>query len=701
MGEAEIKQPDEGERPSDEASDQASDQAPRAEDGPAGQAEVRHLEGQPAEAEERPSEAERRLSGNSLAEGGHWPEPPAPERRERNDRRAGDRRSQDRRLQVRRHGEATEGMASSGNARRKALVVPYVAAAALIGLVAGFALSRMLDFGTVRLKESAFGLDASHKIARGRPFDGKKEMRRWSDADRASYSSALDALRAGHPAQAAEALAALRKTHPEYPLPHALAAYSLVLAAAGAGGDLIAAQAAYRAALSADSAHPFARYAAGRVCEALNLPDSAEAHYARAMRLSPQFAYPYVGLGRVHSQRGESRLASLNFRAAIGLLESDPAAYPESGRAGGGKAEGDARADRESALPAAEHEPIDLLATLYYQSGAEDSARMALEYGEERGIKTGQMALVQGWLWEGRGFLAKADSLYRSLQAQDPGNPAYREAIATLGWKPIGHGSSKSQDADAAFALSLLDPLARQHPQNAPLWMALGEAYYRRGLYGMATEAFDSCLRYDAVLPGLAEKRDAAYQALLRQAPVKGGAPAARPSGLSPEEQTPVIIPGSIALLGNYSVPWGSTPTEVRQAYPKKDFRTLPNGNLLDVFVSDGVRHEYLLAFKEGKLWGVRAYVTDSAGVAGDLFGRIIRTKVKISGEGKGTGEAKCNGFHSFQGAIWENDDTFEFMAQFQGEENRVRLARLGRDYLPQNRRLCDLVVFLRDDTWK
>jgi hypothetical protein len=154
-------------------------------------------------------------------------------------------------------------------------------------------------------------------------------------------------------------------------------------------------------------------------------------------------------------------------------------------------------------------------------------------------------------------------------------------------------------------------------------------------------------------------------------------------------------------LLGNYSVSWGSTPTEVRQAYPKKEFRVLPNGNLLDVFVSDGVKHEYLLAFRGGKLWGVRAYVTDSAGVAGDLFGRIIRTKVKISGEGKGTGEAKCNGYHAFQGAIWENDDTFEFMAQFQGEENRVRLARMGRDYLPQNRRLCDLVVFLREDSWK
>ena len=67
----------------------------------------------------------------------------------------------------------------------------------------------------------------------------------------------------------------------------------------------------------------------------------------------------------------------------------------------------------------------------------------------------------------------------------------------------------------------------------------------------------------------------------------------------------------------------------------------------------------------------------------------------------RGTGEAKCAGFKSFQGAIWENDDTFEFMAQFENENNRVRLARIGREYLPEDRRLCDLVTYLREDSWK
>lgn len=608
---------------------------------------------------------------------------PKPERRERSDRRVGDRRVQERRVKARREGEFP-----GRPPRRRALVIPAAAAAALLGLAAGFALSLALAPRIVRIKESPFGLDANRRIVRGRDFSALKEIRNWSEADRQVYRKALADLDSGRTARAIEGLAALRRSHPDYALPHALAAFAL----SGAGGKTeenpSAAQAAYRQALAADADLPFARYAAGRVCEAMGWDDSALVHYDAAVRSSPQFAFPYVGRGRVQMRKGRPGLAALDFRTAIGLLESDPRAYAP----GPGKA-----------LPAAEGNPIDMLAALFYQNGAEDSARMALEYGEEKGLATDLMALVRGWLWESHGFLGKADSAYRALQAKDPGNPAFREALTTLGWKPPSRSQAGPPDAEAIFAISLLDPLARQHPANAPLWMALGQAYYRRGLFAMATECFDSSLKYDPVLPGLAEKRDAAYQALLRQAvpgrerpPVPKAGPA-----LSPDEQVPVIIPGTIALLGTYSVPWGSTPTEVRQAYPKKAFRTLPNGNLLDVFQSDGVRHEYLLAFKEGRLWGVRVYVTDTAGVSGDLFGRIIRTKAKISGEGRGTGEAKCDGYRSFQGAIWETDDTFEFMAQFQGEENRVRLARLGREYLPQQRRLCDLVKFLKDDTWK
>ncbi len=571
--------------------------------------------------------------------------------------------------------------------------LPLVALAAVLGLGAGYFLAKVLDRGTLRLGESPFGPESGRRIAKGRDFSGVEELAKLPSADRQRFAKAVKLSESGAASSALDELSALRKTHPDFCLGHGLSAL-IRMGSDSAGGP--EARRDWQACLSQDTAHPWVQYVAGRWFETSGRPDSAEAHYTRAVRAAPQFAYPYIALGRMRLQAGELRQANRDFRSAIGLMESSPKDYVPGERL---------------AIPVTELVPYDLLATLYFQTGAEDSARMALEYGEEKGVKTDRMALVQAWLWESRGFLAKADSLYRALQAKDPANPAYAEAIATLGWKPVSRSSPNASsgprptDSEAIFAISLLDPLARQNTRTAPLWMALGQAYFRRGLYGMATECFDSSLKYEPGLPGLSEKRDAAYASLIRQSvPARTAAQrsaAKSVDALSPEEQTPVVIPGSIALLGTYSVPWGSNPTQVRQAYPRKTFATLPNGNLMDSFLQEGVRHEYLLAFKAGKLWGIRVLVNDSAGVSGDLFGRIIRTKAKISGEGKGTGEAKCDGYKSFQGAIWENDDTFEFMAQFENESSRVRLARIGREYLPRDRRLCDLVKFLRDDSWK
>jgi tetratricopeptide (TPR) repeat protein len=603
---------------------------------------------------------------------------------------------QERRVQDRRQPEP----------RRKTPILPFAILGAIIGLVAGFSLALVLDIGAVRVGESPFGPEQGKRIPKGRDFSGVAELDNLPSADRERFRKSVQLVQAGAGSQALGELGPLLKQHPDFCLGQGLAAL-VGMGVLGADakpsasgetpstGDPFDAQADWKVCLAKDSTHPFGQYVAGRWFEKVRQPDSAEAHYFKAIKAAPHFAYPHIGLGRIHLEEGDFRAANRNFRTAIGLMESQPESY---------------RPGKDLAIPVTEIVPYDLLATLYYLTGAEDSARMALEYGEEKGVRTDRMAMVQAWLWESRGFLGKADSLYRALQAKDPGNRVYSEAIATLGWKPQSRASSgrdssggaRKADAEAIFAISLLDPLARQNPRNGPLWMALGQAYYRRGLFGMATECFDSSLKYDPGLPGLSEKRDAAYQSLIRQAvPARTARRSNSAAALSPEEQTPVVIPGSIALLGTYSVPWGSTPTQVRQAYPKKTFQTLPNGNLTDSFQHDGVRHEYLLAFKAGRLWGIRAYVTDSLGQSGDVFGRSLRTKAKISGEGKGTGEAKCPGFRSFQGAIWENDDTFEFMAQFETEEHKVRLARIGREYLPKDRRLCDLVAYLRDDTWK
>ena len=172
--------------------------------------------------------------------------------------------------------------------RRRVLVFPFVALAAVLGLAAGFGLSLVLDMGSVRIKESPFGLDSARKMPKGRDFDGAKEIKRWSASDRDAYRDALKAFASGHATQAAAGLSALRKAHPEYPLPHALAALALIEAAGRQAADLSAAQAAADAALSADSGHPFALYAAAYTAgrfwiEYLRIDD---AHHILGLRLN-------------------------------------------------------------------------------------------------------------------------------------------------------------------------------------------------------------------------------------------------------------------------------------------------------------------------------------------------------------------------------------------------------------------------------
>ena len=585
----------------------------------------------------------------------------------------------------------------TGNAK---LTWNIAIACGVVGLMGGVFLGGFFFQGSSQARESPFEWGAVSHLPQGKPFRGLDEVKKLPQADQDKYHEGLKALQAGADRRALaqfESLIAAQKT---FPLAYGMAVLIHLRFMDSSQADSAMAVSKLSLGISQAPDQPWLQYVAGRFWEQAGREDSARTHYQKAISLSRRFAYPYVRLGRLQMDRGETGLATRNLKTAIALMETSPEIY---------------RAGKETAIPPTESAPFDFLATLYYQSGADDSARIVLEYGQEHGRQTGQMALVQGWLWESRGFLEKADSLYRGLLAAEPGNPQYALAQRTLGWKPLRPGATGSRPggpAEAIFAISLLDPLAQKNPRNAPLWMALGQAYYHRGLFGMATECFDSSLKNDPTAPGLQAIRDVAYSAWLKENTRKQAPPDKLPEiadeellkkvkePLSPEEQTPVVIPGSIALLGTYNVPWGSSPADVRRAYPRKNFRVLPNGNMEDVFMNDGAIHEYLLAFKDGKLWGVRIFVTDSSKSAGDLFGRLIRTKTKISGEGKGTGEASCSGYLPFQGAIWENDDTFEFMAQFSGKENQIRLARLGRDHLPKDRRLCDLVAYLKTERW-
>ena len=118
------------------------------------------------------------------------------------------------------------------------------------------------------------------------------------------------------------------------------------------------------------------------------------------------------------------------------------------------------------------------------------------------------------------------------------------------------------------------------------------------------------------------------------------------------------------------------------------------------MYNKDGLQFETLLAFKEEKLWGIRVFVTDTSKTTGDLFGKILGHNSQISGTGKATGSAYCPGYKAFQGVIWENEDTFEFMCQFKSKESTVRMARVGKEYMPDSQKLCNLIKLLDSETW-
>ncbi len=279
---------------------------------------------------------------------------------------------------------------------------------------------------------------------------------------------------------------------------------------------------------------------------------------------------------------------------------------------------------------------------------------------------------------------------------------------------PGKRGSHKEEQA--VFAITLLKRKVEKHPENAPLRLALAEAYFHRGFFGLATESLDSALALDSSLEEAQELRAAAFSAWSAEAgtsppPAKPPAISATPpvnsdtvielsEGLPRFQETQVILPGRLALLGTYTVGWGTPPGEVRRAYPDKQFADTETGNLRETFNHQGVSYENTLAYSESALWGVSVTAREYQDT-GDLFGRLIHLKTMISGPGKGTGEAQCPNMENFQGVIWENEDTFEFMALFGHKPKEVRLVRLNPKTLPEDKRLCNLAKLFADKGWR
>jgi tetratricopeptide (TPR) repeat protein len=569
--------------------------------------------------------------------------------------------------------------------------------AVILGLIILGILSiqRGLGTGGATLKAIPFGPEPGTRIRHGIEFNLKAAVQstspstriRWEDvAKRLSETPGLE--RSGRLEEALQVLAS--EASDFEPLQYALTlnvADSLLqgLRKPGSQDEL------RLEALSA-MAHPFARYVHGRLALVLGKVETAQASFNKAVDAAPDFAFAWSQLGYIAMEKGETKLAKSCFQKAIGLMESDSSQYQKP-------------RDHSGLilrfLPMVEMPPYGGLAQLYLSQNHPDTAAQIMGYAEDRGWRDGQLALARAWWWEFKGQMAKARGIYDSLEQTYPSWDAIPRLRDKLGLK----GSSERDGQQALFAIRTLDPLIKAYPANAPLRLALAQAYIQRGLYGLAVSQLDSGLALDPNLTGAEELRREAYGVWVKQegrtVMAKTQLPDENAPAASSEDPDPVVIPSSLALLGTYSVSWGASAYRMREAYPRKRFLPSQKGNLVDRFVNDGLLYENVSAYKNDSLWGILATVSDTTQNHIDVFGRMIRMKTKISGEGRGTGEATCPGYRSFQGAIWENDDTFEFMAQFQGKENQVRLARIARSAMPLDRRLCDMVRYLDRDFWE
>ncbi len=570
-----------------------------------------------------------------------------------------------------------------------------VAVAVGILAIAWLSVTRGLLGSGEALKPSPFGPPLGTRIAHRYDFTAASELRHASPKTRVLWEEVAFALsgEASKPKTLGveNAMAALRPEAEGF-VP-ASWAEALAMADSALLGELPNNRAAQALQQNlAQAKHPFGLYAAGRLAATLGDTSEAWQTLRKATELAPDFGFAWAQLGYQYLGRGETAEAKRAFRLAIGLMESDSALY---------RRRPDAKASEHRDLPLCEAAPYGGLALAFLAEGHPDSAAQAITVAEENRWLDASLQMARAWWWELRGDLNKARRTYDSLLTAQPGLATAKRLRANLGLK----GGRDASAMQALFAIQTLDPLVRQYPKNGPLRLALAKSYVKRGLFGLAVIELDTALMLDATLPGIQEMRTEAMRQWLAQddkAKASLPTPKIQHEPVSPlEGDDRVIIPGAIALLGTYSVPWHASPIQVRAAYPEKTFLRTAQGNLVDRFFYDGLVHEYLLAFHHDSLWGVLAMASDSGGTHIDVFGRMIRIKTKISGEGRGTGEASCPGYRSFQGAIWENDDTFEFMAQFQGKENQVRLARISRHAMPEDKRLCELVRYLDRDTWE
>ena len=186
----------------------------------------------------------------------------------------------------------------------------------------------------------------------------------------------------------------------------------------------------------------------GQAYYRLEQVDSARYFYQKAVDTDPQFAFGYVGLGRLELKNNPKAAEDL-FKKAVGLAKKDASVPTE-------------------------------IAEIYFAAGNDVKANEFLERARKIDKKCPGIFVVTGDMLRGQGKIGEASSQYENAILFDPNNK-----LALLRLAQIYRGINADQ------ALQYLQKILAIDPNYIPAFAEIGDINYNKGRYKAALEAYD------------------------------------------------------------------------------------------------------------------------------------------------------------------------------------------------------------------
>ncbi len=554
------------------------------------------------------------------------------------------------------------------------LIISWIALVVVLAGIGFFVLSQkesQRENSLVQFESFPFGLDGENYLPSGRAYGFSGELKKLSAYEQNLLERARDYYKSGQKEPAFTALDELLRQNKS-----AVAAYLQKIAWLKSEapskkhlGQLIN---CFNNMAKLDPGHPYYRNALGEYLWEIGNLDSSFIQFELASDFSPMYPKPHVNKGKFFLHKEKFLEAQYEFQLAISLSQGKMV------------------------------EAYENLAWVYYKRGVDDSAGLVLDHCKKVGMESDLLKFVEALLWEVTENLDLAKSKLLDLLKLDSSNANYKWALETLGKKPPRTPLTQMLNPidrdfeEATVAIEILDPLTKKYPDEPLLWMALGQAYMKRDLNAHAVHAFDFALAIDPEMEGLNELREKAIDriALLDSLLLKTRQ---RPEEKAiRESESNQGNEGTISQyldLGHYLVPWGENVQTLKAIHYNIDLDSLAPGYYAHNYLDSNLRLQNRLHFNDSGLWLITLQVEDISKSPRDLFGHVIGRNSKLSGAGKSTGEAQCEGFGKFQAVIWENEDTVELIFQKLSNNKSINMIRLGKQFFKEDPKLCDYVL--------